>query len=100
MGDILLNITPFSEGIKNIKTDKDAKSVVSNEEQEIMQGYDDEVSNYYEKQQTTNLAAQSIEAKISGLKIEKCAEQNMPVETLDKLMETSQKSPNKNIEII
>jgi len=97
--DILLNITPFSEGIKNIKTDKDAKSVVSNEEQEIMQSYDDEVSNYYEKQQTTNLPAQNIEAKISGLKVEKCAEQNMPVETLT-LIETSQKSPNKNIEII
>merc|ERR1711892_670427 len=97
--DILLNITPFSEGIKNIKTDKDAKSVVSNEEQEIMQSYDDEVSNYYEKQQTTNLPAQNIEAKISGLKVEKCAETNMSVETLT-LIETSQKSLNKNIEII
>merc|ERR1711892_856200 len=97
--DILLNITPFSEGIKNIKTDKDAKSVVSNEEQEIMQSYDDEVSKYYEKQKTTNLSAQEIEDKLSGLKVEKCAEQNMPVET-STLIETSQKSPNKNIEIL
>merc|ERR1712106_1004993 len=99
MGDILLNITPFSEGIKKNKTDKDANPIVSNEEQEIMQSYDDEVSNYYEKQQTTNLPAQNTEAKISGLKAEKCAEKNMPVETLT-LIETSQKSPNKNIEII
>merc|ERR1711892_1021072 len=97
--DILLNITPFSEGIINIKTDKDAKSVFSNEEHEIMQSYEDEVSKYYEKQKTTNLSAQEIEDKLSGLKVEKCAEQNMPVET-STLIETSQKSPNKNIEIL